>query len=192
MSLKNNILAALCFCMLCTATYADDITPNSTPSAFGMNNGAIELLMSGGYAPYQFSWTGPGGFVSTDQNISGLAPGEYCVTVTDAYCGTAYLCITVEEAAGNAIEDFSALDVSVYPVPADNSLHVQWQGPGTYTFTCSLYTLDGKLLFQTEMHSDGNGIYTDVPTEALPSGIYNLMIRNPEGQVIKYPFAVSH
>lgn len=65
----------------------------TTPSVFpfgqniacaGASTGSIGLTISGGTGPYTVSWTGPNGYVSSAQNISGLAAGTYNVTVTDA------------------------------------------------------------------------------------------------------------
>jgi gliding motility-associated-like protein len=50
----------------------------------GDNDGGINLSVSGGTPPFSFLWSGPGGFSSTDQNISGLVAGNYNVTITDA------------------------------------------------------------------------------------------------------------
>ncbi len=49
----------------------------------GGNNGAIDTETFGGTEPYVYSWTGPDGFISDQQNISGLAPGEYVLTLLD-------------------------------------------------------------------------------------------------------------
>jgi hypothetical protein len=46
--------------------------------------GAIDLTVSGGVPPYTFAWTGPNGFTAITEDISGLFPGDYYVTVTDA------------------------------------------------------------------------------------------------------------
>jgi hypothetical protein len=46
--------------------------------------GAIDLTVSGGVAPYRYSWTGPNGFSANTEDISGLLAGTYSVTVTDA------------------------------------------------------------------------------------------------------------
>ena len=43
-------------------------------------DGSIDLTVSGGEAPYLFEWSNG----STDEDVSGLGPGEYTVTVTDA------------------------------------------------------------------------------------------------------------
>ncbi|WP_161622665.1 T9SS type B sorting domain-containing protein [Cesiribacter andamanensis] len=51
-----------------------------TTSACGAEDGSIRVEVRGGTAPYTFSWsTG-----ASDESISGLAPGAYTVTVTDA------------------------------------------------------------------------------------------------------------
>lgn len=47
------------------------------------NNGAITISVTGGSGGYSYNWTGPNGFTSTNQNISGLAGGTYTLVVTD-------------------------------------------------------------------------------------------------------------
>ena len=47
------------------------------------NDGAINITVSGGTPTYTYSWTGPGGFSSSSQNINGLVGGLYSVTITD-------------------------------------------------------------------------------------------------------------
>ena len=46
-------------------------------------NGSIVLNATGGTSPLTYQWSGPGGFISTDPNLSNLGMGEYCVTITD-------------------------------------------------------------------------------------------------------------
>jgi len=53
--------------------------------------GSIELTTTGGGAPYTFAWTGPNGFSSTDEDLSGLVNGTYSVTVSDGLgCGNTF------------------------------------------------------------------------------------------------------
>jgi gliding motility-associated-like protein len=49
----------------------------------GASDGTINLLISGGSGSYGISWTGPGGFTSGSQNLTGLREGLYIATVTD-------------------------------------------------------------------------------------------------------------
>ena len=73
----------------CTATGTANITESTqltaaaTPTdvdCYSATNGSISLAVSGGTTPFTFLWSNG----STTQNLSGLAPGSYSVTVTDA------------------------------------------------------------------------------------------------------------
>ena len=57
-------------------------------SCFGNADGSIQITPSGGTSPYTFSWTATNSGTipasqNTSQNLSGLSPGTYTVTVTD-------------------------------------------------------------------------------------------------------------
>ncbi len=56
------------------------ITPQDglTPGSISLHN------ISGGTAPLAFSWSGPNGFTSNQQDIAGLSYGTYVLTITDA------------------------------------------------------------------------------------------------------------
>ena len=58
---------------------------NSTTDNSDCNtpNGSIEIDVVGGTGTYSYSWTGPNGFISATQDISGLEGGDYSVTVFD-------------------------------------------------------------------------------------------------------------
>jgi gliding motility-associated-like protein len=47
------------------------------------NTGSVKVTVTGGIAPYIYSWTGPGSYAATSDSIFGLAAGKYAVTVTD-------------------------------------------------------------------------------------------------------------
>jgi hypothetical protein len=56
-------------------------------SCNGVCDGEIDLTMVGGVAPYSYSWTGPGGFTASTEDLTGLCASDtetYNVTVTDA------------------------------------------------------------------------------------------------------------
>ncbi|MDP1744373.1 MAG: SprB repeat-containing protein, partial [Bacteroidota bacterium] len=69
----------------------------SNISCNGGSDGSINLAVSGGTMPYSFSWAGPGTFVSTDQNLSGLGAGLYTVNIIDANGCLARTTITLIE-----------------------------------------------------------------------------------------------
>jgi gliding motility-associated-like protein len=53
-------------------------------ACFGNSNGIINITVGGGTSPYIFSWTGPSGFTSPTEDISGLKAGNYDLVVSDA------------------------------------------------------------------------------------------------------------
>jgi gliding motility-associated-like protein len=70
-----------------------DISLSAANVSCGASNGLIILNINNGVAPFSFSWnTG-----ATTQNLSGLTPGAYTVTVTDASS-----CVTVSTIAVNS------------------------------------------------------------------------------------------
>jgi ELWxxDGT repeat protein len=64
-------------------------------TCIGSNTGSISVVVSGGSPSYSYLWTGPGTYSSTQSSISGLAAGNYSVTVTDSKGCTATLPVTV-------------------------------------------------------------------------------------------------
>lgn len=69
----------------------------STISCFGADDGSINAAISGGTAPYTLLWSGPDGFTSSAAAIDQLAPGTYCITVTDTNACSTQQCITLVE-----------------------------------------------------------------------------------------------
>ncbi len=77
----------------CTATISVVITEPALLTAVITSNdvlcngncdGTISITPSGGTLPYSYAWTGPS-FTSSTEDISGLCPGTYDLTLTDAH-----------------------------------------------------------------------------------------------------------
>lgn len=62
-------------------------------SCTGANDGSIDLTVSGGTAPFSYAWSN----TATTQDISGLSPGNYSVTITDANSCTDVVAVTLTE-----------------------------------------------------------------------------------------------
>ena len=64
---------------------------------FGESKGSIQINIAGGTAPYRYAWTGPGGYTSTNKDLTGLLSGTYQVAVTDALLCTSTLSVTITQ-----------------------------------------------------------------------------------------------
>jgi len=71
-----------------------EITSKITPVSCEGNDGAIDIIVTGGTAPYTYSWN-PDGEITED--LSGLSKGDYNVTIYDANRCMAYAKFTVTE-----------------------------------------------------------------------------------------------
>lgn len=159
---------------------ADDLSASHIAAGFGKKTGSIDLRISGGFAPYTISWNGPGGFADTTEDIDSLAPGTYCVTVTDSYCGTAELCITVEEGP-NAIPELAADAFSVGPNPFSNGIQLLPGSAVPGPMTVSLSDISGRQLLRQELETMPVSGYYLVTGAGLAPGVYMLQVHTANG-----------
>ena len=115
-----------------TEAPAPEIAFTVLPSTCGQNNGSINLTITGGSAPYTFNWSNG----ENTEDISGLAEGNYTVTVTGSEGCTATMDIEVTE-------DIAVINVS--GIVNDNtsctggngSITTMVNPPGMYTYEWS-------------------------------------------------------
>ncbi len=129
-----------------------------TPSSNG-SNGAIDVTVQGGFQPYSYMWSN----TETTQDISGLAPGLYTITVTDARGCTAEATFEVVGppiVAGQSTDitcnGFSngSINLDVNGIP---DFSFNWEGPNGFTSDLEdLDNLEPGLYVVTV--SDGNGM----------------------------------
>ena len=77
--------------------------------------------MTGGNTAYTYAWTGPNAFTSAMDDLTGLAPGTYLLTVTDANGCTAIdsLTLTEPQPLGIALKPFLFF-------PGGNNVSLLW------------------------------------------------------------------
>ena len=127
----------------------------------GDNSGAVTLSVAGS-SPFGFAWTGPMGFVSNTQNITGLRAGAYTVTVTDTESCVSTGSITLTEPG--AIDATVAItNVLCFGSPEGTiTISAPSGGSGNYE-----YTVNGGTNWVA------SGIFT-----GLPAGTYDVRIRD--------------
>ncbi|MBL0025972.1 MAG: hypothetical protein IPO98_13640 [Saprospiraceae bacterium] len=125
----------------CTASASVNVTVNPKPSASavitnasacGLENGSIDLTVTGGTSPYTYVWSNE----YQIQDIFQLTSGSYLVTVTDANGCSVTSSSTVNNAAGLSVTA-SKVDVSCYSGSNGSATSNVSAGSGSYSFQWS-------------------------------------------------------
>jgi gliding motility-associated-like protein len=122
-------------------------TPNPNTSCSVPYTGSISLTTSGFGNP-TYSWSGPGGFTSSSQNLNNIDAGTYTVTVTDGNCSTTATA-TVDD---NTQPDATAITIpnTRCSLPYNGSITlntsgfatptIAWSGPNGFSSSASNLT----------------------------------------------------
>jgi hypothetical protein len=156
----------------CTETFTASITePLAALSAsntkvdvkcFGASTGSVDASVSGGTAPYTYSWSNGSSVVSTSQDLSNVAAGTYTLTVTDANG-----CTTTTEAVVD--EPDAALSAS------NTKVDVKCFGESTGSVDASV---SGGTAPYTYSWSNGS---TSQDLSGLAAGTYTLTVTDANG-----------
>lgn len=133
---------------LCSNTLTISVAQNPSISisathtnvtCFGASNGSISVNISSGTAPYTFAWNDN----STSQNRTGLTPGNYSVTVSDANNCTAAVSATVSQPA-TIVLSVTKTDATCFGIANGNIDLTATGGTGNYLYNWSnnAYTQD--------------------------------------------------
>jgi gliding motility-associated-like protein len=132
-------------------------------SCYGKSDGYIRINPSGDFAPYIFSWIGPGGFASSDEDISGLKAGQYILTITN-----------VNGCSINAVFELTEprkLSMTIgWPVSSDGGYNLNCAGLNTVSVSISAINNVGQVIYRW---SDG---YTGNNRTYISSGINKIII----------------
>ena len=143
----------------------------------GAMDGWINLNPTGGSGNYNYSWTGPDGFTSTDQNLTNLGPGEYQVHVNDGYCNDIVLDFVMVEPLPLIIEE-------VIPSHTNVLCHGEHTGiievgivqVSIAPFDYALLLQDGTVYEQTLNSFAENYVFDN-----LPAGVYDIRVIDANG-----------
>jgi len=127
----------------------------------GLNDGAIDITVIGGTAPYTYAWSN----ASTSEDLTGIAAGTYTVTVTDSMLCTEVLSVTITEP--NVLGQVGAITSVNCNGDADGAIAIDvfggtlpysysWSGPSSYTSNVEDITLLSGGNYTLTI-TDGNG-----------------------------------
>jgi len=160
-------------------------------SCYGCGNGSISTTVSGGTAPYSYSWSNGARTACS----AALAAGTYTVTVTDAHGCSVTGSYTVGQPAkghsggrnsGNEKGNLPTDDIKLYPNPTKDELNIAIPA-GHKDAEITISTLDGKTI-EKRVISDNDGQPVQFSLAGVPRGVYIVKVVagdiNYEGKVI--------
>jgi gliding motility-associated-like protein len=135
---------------------APNYQANGVPeSCTGANDGTAGINLSGGLGPYHWLWS----TADTISTVSGLAPGSYSVTVTDANnCKISTIVEVLASTTPCEIPDTVIYVPNVFTPNGDgvnDELYVHGQSINELKFV--IYDRWGEKVFESEFHDNGHG-----------------------------------
>lgn len=150
----------------------------STTDEIMGSDGSINLTVLGGTPDYTYDWSGPGGFTSTDQDVSGLVSGIYEVEITDDNG-----CVFVEEniqVKSQLSIDENPFGVFIYPNPSEGQFTIYNEGGQLFTIT--VFDLSGRVVYTGQLNNTNNQLI-DLTDKA--DGTYILELATESGKHVQ-------
>ncbi|RMG77969.1 MAG: T9SS C-terminal target domain-containing protein, partial [Bacteroidetes bacterium] len=157
----------------------DEIVHASGPNS----DGAIFVTPAGGTPGYTFEWTLDGQFFSNQEDLTQLAPGEYCLTLSDENGCQETTCFVIEMINSTvSSEPFTGL--SIRPNPTSERVRVQVDWPSPEPLTLEVYDQLGRLVFEQKSASNNRHIL-DWDVSKWARGVYFVQIKLKEKVVVR-------
>ncbi len=145
------------------------------------NSGSIEISVSGGEAPYNYSWSLNGNVISNEEDPTNLPAGDYLVEITDDNgCLIVSNVITVESITG-VVEPDWAKDLILTPNPTSGKLYLQLPNLSDNALV-EVFEITGKVI-EVQIEDFGNSFQFDLGDTA--NGMYLIQVTVAEESITR-------
>lgn len=143
------------------------------------SDGSIIPNITTGFRPFDYTWSGPDGFVSKDSVLHNLNAGHYKIHIEDALCGKFNDTMSIATIHNTAIEPSIKL-IDVGPNPFGNSLRLTIKSEWDQEVEITIYSSFGFAYFHQRMQLEKgqNKITLDVATLPLGSFVLNVITKD--------------
>lgn len=149
-------------------------------SCFQLNDGAIEITVTGGTGPFTITWMGPNGPIAPDAfgDIADLEPGDYFVTIVDSKMCSGNASYTINEP--DLIEIITSINDATCFGENDGGIVIVNINGGSpnYSFT---WTKDEDINFLSNFQN----------IDQITAGNYNLALSDLNGCVYNESFEIQ-
>jgi len=150
------------------------VTVDANDGANGTDSdGVIDITVEGGTPPYDYSWTGPG-YEGTDEDPTGIAAGDYDVTITDGN-GCEFTSTTIVVVSG--IEEMVRLiDLKLFPNPTNGDVTVSMEGLSGESVIAVLTDGLGREVSREDLGNLTGEFVHRLDLNAVEAGVYYLQM----------------
>lgn len=168
---------------------ASVLTPDSIGNCSSSNEGSVSVNVTGGTAPYDYIWSGPGMTIPpltatvTGLQGDGTAAYTYSVDVTDANGCTGSSSVQMTTAdCPNSIEEVSSYDaLKVYPNPNGGKFTVEFVNASNDSYRISVRNVIGQTVTERVINISGN--YTEIINlDGVEAGVYLLNVKGSNSE----------
>jgi hypothetical protein len=156
-------------------------TSNTAASVAGAADGAIDITVSGGTAPYSFIWSNG----NTTEDLSGVGVGSYTVTVTDANgCLLVLPNIAVQDGPLSLLNNNQFSFVNLYPNPTDANAVLDFSLASVSDVEIRVVDALGRVLISKTFELVNNAQY-QLDVANWPAAIYMVQLISDKAFVTK-------
>lgn len=167
----------------CSSTATVTVNGNTTPPSATANGGLVTCgtqttVLTGGSptSGVTYSWTGPNGFTSTQQNPTASAVGTYILTVTNpvnSCTSTATATVTGDFAAPSVsatggIITCASSSTTISGSSTTSGVTYAWTGPGGFTSTAQNPTVNSTGTYTLTVTNPANGCTSSTTATVVP------------------------
>ena len=135
----------------------------------GSNDGTIDLTVSAGTPPYTYIWDNG----ATTEDIAALAPGMYCVTVTDFHGCVDETCADIFIVSVNNITGLTSIEL--YPNPTSNETSLALEFERVVDARVEIVNLLGQQLQSLELTAIKSDV-VELDVRNYQSGVYYVRV----------------
>ena len=149
------------------------VTATSVSDISDEGNGAVDIVIAGGTAPYEILWSGPGDFSSLNEDISELSEaGTYTADIHDLNGCAVQVQVVVDGINEEAIQ----FGVDIFPNPFTGNFTMQLKDVNGANVSYRIQDVSGRLVLDKKLGPCPSGKRIEVDMHSQASGLYQLTI----------------